>query len=296
MQRLPSGVSLNAVRAFDAVAQSESIKLAAEALFVTPGAVSHQLKQLEQALGVLLVSRSNNAVTLTDEGRAFAASIGPALETIAQAAQRLTRDANSLVMQVSATLAMRWLIPRLDGFREQNPAIRVRLETLNEVTTHAQDDVDLAIVYTRGASPHRLARPLFADWCRLYGKREVTEAVTGAADLLKVPLIAATPDDWDWRLWASTHELDFDRLNLRYRFDIDDAAIAAAQAGMGVVLAPERFVRRECESGTLVAMPGTSAMRFGTYWVIPSPTARRPVESMLAWLAEEVGQDGLRNL
>jgi LysR family transcriptional regulator, glycine cleavage system transcriptional activator len=293
MQRLPAGVSLNAVRAFDAVARSESIKLAAEALFVTSGAVSHQLKQLEQALGVLLVHRSNNAVTLTDEGRAFAAAIGPALATIAQAAQRLTRDANSLDMHVSATLAMRWLIPRLDGFREQNPAIRVRLETTNEPAPHLQDDIDLAIVYTRGPSPHRLAQPLFADWCGLYGAPEIAGAARGIGDLVTAPLIAATQDDWDWRLWASANKLDFAQLNLRHRFDIDDAAIAAAQAGMGVVLAPEIFVRRECESGTLVAMPGTSAMRFGTYWVIPAPTARRPVEIMLGWLREVVGQDAL---
>jgi len=139
MQRLTAGVSLNAVRAFDAVARSESIKLAAAALFVTPGAVSHQLKQLEQVLGVLLVRRHSNAVMLTDEGQAFAAAI-------AQAAQRLTRDANSLDMRVSATLAMRWLTPRLDGFREQNPAIHVRLETTNGPTHQPQDDIDLAIV------------------------------------------------------------------------------------------------------------------------------------------------------
>jgi LysR family glycine cleavage system transcriptional activator len=293
MQRLPVGVSLNAVRAFDAVARSESIKLAAEALFVTSGAVSHQLKQLEQALGVLLVHRRNNAVTLTDEGRAFAAAVGPALESITQAAQRLTRDANSLDMHVSATLAMRWLIPRLDGFRKQNPAIRVRLETTDDPAAHLQDDIDLAIVYTCGPSPHRLAKPLFADWCGLYGAPEIAGAATGVGDLLTVPLIAATQDDWDWRLWASTHQLDFAQLNLRHRFNIDDAAIAAAQAGMGVVLVPEIFVRRECESGTLVAMPGTSAMHFGTYWVIPTPTARRPVELMLDWLAEVADQDAL---
>ena len=87
------------------------------------------------------------------------------------------------------------------------------------------------------------------------------------------------------------NKLDFAQLNLRHRFDIDDAAIAAAQAGMGVVLAPEIFVRRECETGTLVAMPGTSAMRFGTYWVIPAPTGTTARRNH-AGLASRSGRSG----
>ena len=138
-----------------------------------------------------------------------------------------------------------------------------------------------------------MAQPLFADWCGHYGAPEIAGAVTGIADLLTVPLIAASLDDWDWRLWTSTQKLDFAQLNLRHRFDIDDTTIAVAQAGMAVVLGSEVFVRWECESGTLVAMPGISAMRFGTYWVIPTPTAWLPVELMLDWLAEMVRQDAL---
>ncbi|MBT5432691.1 MAG: LysR family transcriptional regulator [Alphaproteobacteria bacterium] len=89
MQRLPNGVSLNALRAFECVARHESVKAAAVELSVTAGAVSHQLKQLEEALGVMLFHRRNNAIELTDDGRSFSRELSPAIESMVAATRAL---------------------------------------------------------------------------------------------------------------------------------------------------------------------------------------------------------------
>lgn len=148
-RRLPP---LNAVRVFEAAARRGSLKAAAEELGVTASAVSHQVRHLEEGLGVRLFARSNNAIELTAEGARFAAATAPALDIIAAAASALQRDANEVFVRASVSLALRWLIPRLGRFRQAHPSIRVRLETpVSAMADH--DDIDLVIGYTRIENP-----------------------------------------------------------------------------------------------------------------------------------------------
>ena len=122
-------ISLNAIRVFMIVARHQSIARAANELGVTPSAVSHQIKNLEMMLATPLFVLGNNAIALTSTGRHFLDEVLPGLRVIEQAVDNLVRDANEITVRVSATLAVRWLIPALDGFKEQCPEARIRIET-----------------------------------------------------------------------------------------------------------------------------------------------------------------------
>jgi LysR family glycine cleavage system transcriptional activator len=288
MQRLPHDLSLNAVRAFEAVARHGSVKHAAEELAVTPGAVSHQLRQIEASLGCALFVRRNNAIETTEEGREFERAVGPALDAIGRAARRLSRGVDEVTVLASATLAMRWLIPRLELFRGAYPRVHVRLETAVDNRATIDGRADLAIVYTRGDEPDRHAQELMSDLCGLYATPDVIarHEPRGMADLVGMPILSATTDDWDWRLLASRHALDAEALRPAMRLDTDDAAIEAAQAGLGVVMAPEVFVERELRTGVLAALPGTPVEPYGTFWLLMRPGLHRATLAFRDWLLE----------
>ena len=127
-QRLPS---LNALRAFEAAARHLSISKAADELSVTPAAVSHQVRALEQYLGVPLFRRLNRALMLTDAGQIFLPGLRDGFDALAQAVERVRAqccEGGSLAVSVGPSFAAKWLVPRLDRFREAHPDIDIRID------------------------------------------------------------------------------------------------------------------------------------------------------------------------
>ena len=148
--RLPS---LNALRAFEAAARHLSFSRAADELNVTKAAVSHQVKALEEALGLPLFRRLNRALLLTDAGQTLFPSITEALGLMQSAVDRLhKRDrTGELTVTTLDSFAAIWLVPRLSRFRQAHPEIDVRIATSDESIDFAQSDVDLAIRYGEGS-------------------------------------------------------------------------------------------------------------------------------------------------
>ena len=288
MQRLPP---LNAVRAFDAAARRGSLKAAAEDLAVTPGAVSRQVKLLEEHLGVALFRRRNNAVELTEAGRSFHRAVAPALESIARAAADAGRSSAEMVLAVTVSLAVRWLIPRLESFQQRHPGIEIRLTTSKNPEPAVGDEVDAVLLYRRAdAADPTGGEPVLPDH---------SLAVCGAAALARLersgtalrpeawPLIGASQSDWDWHLWARMNGIDFAKLSIAHRFDSDDQAIEATLAGLGVALASKCMIERELRTGQLKPLPGTSATPLGAYWLSIAPRGRRRgVLQFRDWLRE----------
>jgi len=140
---------LNALRAFEAAARLGSFKAAAAELHVTHGAVSQHVRLLEEWLGAPLFERHNRRVTLTPAARAYLAEIGPAFEQVASATARYgcIGGASPRVLRVNvpATFALRWLVPRLASFQKQHPGVEVGLETSNEPVEALQDAFDIII-------------------------------------------------------------------------------------------------------------------------------------------------------
>src|ERR1700750_3504265 len=158
--RLPS---LNGLRAFEAAARHLSFTQAASELNVTQTAISHQIRRLEEELGIRLFIRKNRALALTPQARDALRGFRAAFNDLRLATDRLLRKDDDKVLTVStlASLAAKWLLPRLTDFQESHPGIDVRITTSTSLVDFQRDNVDAAIRYGRGQWPG-----VRAEWLR----------------------------------------------------------------------------------------------------------------------------------
>src|SRR6204780_1985895 len=204
--RLPS---LNGLRAFEAAARHLSFTNAATELNVPQTAISHQIRRLEQELGIRLFVRQNRALALTPEARDYLPGVRTAFNDLRLATDRLLRRDSDHVLTVStlASLAAKWLLPRLTAFQEAHPGIDVRITTSPGLVDFKSGDVDAAIRYGRGHWPGLRAAWLMAD--QLFPVCSPS-ALTGSRplrcpeDLRDYTLLHTSGGyDDDWRLWLT---------------------------------------------------------------------------------------------
>ncbi|WP_117194166.1 LysR substrate-binding domain-containing protein [Rhizobium terrae] len=282
-------VSLNAVRVFAIVARTGSLTAAGAELGVTSGAVSHQLKKLEDELGVSFFRRGNNTVSLTDMGRRFYEEVAPAIGLIERSADALYRDENEISVHATTSLALRWLIPSLDRFRVLCPKVRVRVETSSARGIPAIPDSDVGIRYFRTGEEAEgwellardLRRPVVSPVLLARGNhgREIAVA--------DVPALQCCVGNWDWKLWCETFGIPPADLSFAHAFDTDDAALHACVAGLGMVLAPTILTARETKSGALMILPGHQPFETGTYRYRRCSESRA-VRQFCAWMDTEM--------
>ena len=263
-------ISLNAVRVFALVARHMSVTLAAAELNVSPGAVSHQIKALENALGVQLFWRRNNALSLTPDGTRFAASVQPGLEILDRSIQSVTRGANELNLNVSLTLAMRWLVPRLDRFKARHPKARIRVETHSGETPPDPAAADVTIRYRKG-EPDKASQVLMLDRSQPLLSPALLDRLGARCDISNIPALQCAKDNWDWHDWQAAAGRADQPLKFDGRFDLDDAALRAAVAGMGMVLSPAFMAQDDIDAGRLVPVPDAPAVALGYYDVQLGP-------------------------
>ncbi|WP_286193794.1 LysR family transcriptional regulator [Tropicibacter sp. R16_0] len=280
-------VSLNAVRVFALTARHMSVTKAAAALNVSPGAVSHQIKALEGALGVQLFSRSNNALSLTPDGARFADGIQPGLDILDQSIQSVTRGANELNLNVSLTLAMRWLVPRLERFKARHPRARIRIETHSGDVPPDSASADITICYCRGM-PDEKADVLMLDCSQPLVSPTLLERL--GSDISGIPALQCARDNWDWHDWQAAAGLADRQLSFDARFDLDDAAVRAAVAGMGMVLSPSFMAQDDLDTGRLVPLPGVPAVPLGHYRIQLGPRDTGLRKQFCDWLRKEAGK------
>lgn len=296
MRRIPP---LSAVQTFEAAARHLSFQRAAQELHVTPSAVSHQVRSLEQFLGTRLFRRLTRQVVLTPEGQAYLPAIRTALDQIQTATARITasRSGGPLTMSVAPTFATGWLVPRLPHFQVAHPSIEVRI-SLDRSTTHVDfthSDVDLAIHYGEikqaGLRNHRLITEELVPVCSpalLEGDR----ALKQPDDLTHATLLHALPRLGQWHMWLSAAGIIGVDAERGPKFHNTPLTLQAAAAGMGVALTDRRLVAKELEGGRLVipfeiVRPGKSAY----YLVYPQDRADNgKLAAFREWLLTEVGK------
>jgi LysR family glycine cleavage system transcriptional activator len=146
---------LNALRAFEAAGRHLSLTKAAAELHVTPAAISHQVKSLEEWLGVPLFRRLNRAILLTDAGQGCLKGLRDGFDRLSEAVEsvRVHAATGPLTVSVAPSFASKWLVPRLDVFRRAHPQIDVRIDASTRLADFSRDDIDLAIRYGRGHYP-----------------------------------------------------------------------------------------------------------------------------------------------
>ncbi|SFU35021.1 transcriptional regulator GcvA [Xenorhabdus koppenhoeferi] len=253
-KRLPP---LNALRVFDAAARHLSFTKAAEELFVTQAAVSHQMKSLEDFLGLKLFRRRNRSLLLTEDGQSYYLDIKEIFIAINEATRKLqARIAKgALTVSLSPSFAIQWLVPRLSGFNQSFPGIDVRIQAIDREEDKLADDVDVAIFYGRGNWPGLRTDRLYPEYllpvCSpslLMGDRPLKTP----ADLAKHTLL----HDLSRRDWqAYIRQLDMQQhINVQQGpiFSHSSMVIQAAVHGQGVALANNVMAQNEIDAGRLV--------------------------------------------
>jgi LysR family glycine cleavage system transcriptional activator len=263
LRQLPS---LNAVRAFEAAARHESFSRAADELFVTHGAVSHQIRALEAELGITLFARDGKRVRLTDTGRRYATRVRTALMALADATREVRAGDRErrLVVSMLSSFAARWVTPRIGSFIEAHPQWDLELLSTNALTDFFP-----------------ACAPNFNG-----GKLPQTPA-----DLAKVPLLRS--DDELWRPWFDAAGLsDWQEPKRGVLYQDSSNLLQAAIDGQGIALTRRSLAMHEIAAGRLVRLFDVDGPSPWQYYFICPPqmleTAR--VRAFRAWVFEEVGR------
>lgn len=284
--RLPS---LNGLRAFEAAARHLSFTLAAAELNVTQTAISHQIRRLEEELGIRLFVRQNRALALTPAARDYLPGVRAAFNDLRLATDRLLRKDDDKVLTVStlASLAAKWLLPRLTDFQEHHPGIDVRITTSTSLVDFQRDNVDAAIRYGRGQWPGLRADWLMADElfpvCSpslLRGDRPLRQP----EDLRGYPLLhTSNANSDDWRLWLTAAGLPGDIAKQPgITFDMIFMTIQAAIDGIGVAMGRTSYVQDDIAKGRLV-VPFKIALPADAGFYLVAPEGRREAPKLTAF-------------
>ncbi len=306
MRRLPP---LNSLRAYEAAARHLSFTKAADELHVTPGAISQQIRTLEEFIGVPVFKRQKRGLLLTDEAQASLPILRDGFDKLAAAASLLASsgtNSGQLTVSVAPSFASKWLVPRLDGFQTENPEVDVYVHADMSLVDFAADNVDVAIRYGAGQydgmTTVKLMEERIIPVC-------APGLVTGEPPLKELSDLAhhtllhdgssdQSEDAPTWAMWlraagavdASGNPLDGTR---GPRFNQSSLAIEAAVAGKGVTLTKYALALADLEAARLVIPFDVSTPTdFAYYLVYPPAKASLPhVKSFIDWVRAQAGVD-----
>jgi LysR family glycine cleavage system transcriptional activator len=292
-RRLPS---LTALRAFEAAARHENLTRAAEELFVTHGAISRQIREIETDLGTTLFERRGRRLVLTDAGRNYQRSVTAAFDDLSAATDRLRQAASArrLTLNVLPTFAMRWLIPRLGRFQQLNPKIELRLVTSDRPLARLGEPFDLAVRRGPEGWQGYRAAAFMAEWELPVCSPELLrrKPINTVSDLAQHILLEAEtrPDAWQhWLRHAGASHL---HVIGRQQFDHFYLCLDAAEDGLGLALGPVPLIADDLAAGRLVApLPGLRLASRDYHWVVPERLVNDPaIRSLCQWLEDEGGR------
>ena len=287
---------LLALRAFTETGRLGSLKAAAARLGVTPGAVSQQIRLLEERVGVVLFVRGHHGVYLTEAGARVHASLLRGFDLIEKSystLESLTLE-KSLTISTVPSFAAAWLVPRIGRFSALHPQIEVRVEASATLVDFKHDRVDVALRHGLGTYPGlesiRLMAPVLlpvASPALLAQGPLIDEP----ADCLKYPLLQDC-DRADWTLWLQAHGVQVgDEGRRGMSFEDDLLLLRAAAVGQGIALVQDTHAQEDIDAGKLVvALDKPWPSRFAYYLVSRPETVQRPeVQAFIDWIKAEAG-------
>lgn len=282
---------LNALRAFEVAARLQSVSQAAEQLHVTHGAVSRQIRLLEEDLGLTLFVKDGRGLKLTDAGLRLREASGEAFErlrTVCAELKQQNADA-PFVLGCPGSLLARWFIPRLDRLNRELPELRLHLSASEGELDPRRAGLDATLWFAEPPWPADMQvfelaaerigpviSPRYARFAELHS--------AGPAALLGEPLLHTASRPQAWPAWAASNGLDAGTLKLGQGFEHLYFLLEAAAAGLGVAIAPQQLVADDLAAGRLVAPWGfveTSAKL--ALWV-PARTLDKRPQQLAAWL------------
>jgi LysR family glycine cleavage system transcriptional activator len=288
-RRLPP---LSALRPFEAAARLESFSRAAEELHITHGAVSHQVRALEEHLGAPLFARHGKRVALTAAGRTFAERVRGALDEIAMAADvvRPARRDNRLTVNVLPSFASRWLMPRLIRFMEAHPKIELNVTASVALADFVREDIDVAIRFGRGPWTALVCEKFLEDEYFPVASPKMNRGKLPKTpkDLLGVRLMLEDRDYW--QRWFEVAGVPLDRPLEGPLFNDSTYSLQAAARGEGVALARRSIIGEDLERGTLKRLFNIAVPCRESYWFVsPKETANSArVRAFREWVKSEL--------
>lgn len=279
---------LNALRAFEASARQLSFTRAAEELHVTPNAISAQVKNLEQRLGLPLFRRLPRGLALTDEGQALLPLLSESFERMAAVLAQFQdgRFREVLTVAVVGTFAVGWLLPRLAGFQREHPLVDLRLLTHNNRVDLAGEGLDLAIRFGDGAWHGTHAEPLLDAPLSPVCTPALARRLRQPADLAAMTLLRSYRAD-EWPRWFEAAGSATPRLRGPV-FDSSVTMAAAAMQGAGVALLPPALFAEALREERLV-QPFSCSVLLGRYWLtrLHSRPDSPAMAAFRVWLRQE---------
>jgi DNA-binding transcriptional LysR family regulator len=295
--------ALDLLVGFEAAARHLSFTKAGEELFLTQSAVSRQIKELEEQLGVELFQRRHRALALTEAGKSFYASAAQVLATMRAATDRLRAQAGKKGLSVTTTpsFAALWLVPRLAGFMRSHPGVDVRIMADTRVQELDRDGLDLAIRHgpaaLAGSNAVRLMGERVFPVCSPRLLKDKAKPLREPRDLRFHCLLQYDDPEgrhpWlHWKAWLEVERVADLRPAGTLSFSGYEQIIPAALAGHGVALGRSPLVKDLVASGELVAPFKSSADPARAYYAVVSKTAggRPEVNDFVAWLRQEAGK------
>ncbi len=287
---------MQALRAFEATARLQSLTRAATELYLTHGAISHQIKGLEDELGAHLIERQGRGIRLTDEGERFAARVRSAFAELGDAIRELAERANPRLLRVSVvpSFAARWLLPRMGHFLAAHPGFDLEISATLALVDFRRDNVDLAIRAGSGHWPGIVAEHLldeiYAPVCspHLAGGR----LPASPADLERYTLLRS-PDEF-WKPWFEAAGLDWPEPTRGPVFNDASHMLQAAADGQGIALTRVSLLGNDVRNGVLVRLFDiTVPCPFNVYLVYPPRLADSPkLATFRDWLKDEIVAEG----
>jgi len=287
--RLPP---MQALRAFDAAARTGSLTRAAESLHLTHGAISHQIKALEEEFGVKLVERSGRGIRLTDAGERFAARLRGALTELTDAVREITTRTNPRQLRLTTlpSFAARWLLPRIARFMKAHPDIDLEVRTNNALVDFRREDVDIAIRHGLGQWPGVTAEHLLDDYTfpvcspRLNGGKLPKKP----ADLARYTLLRGEGEHW--KPWFEAAGLDWPEPERGPLYTDSSHMLQAAIEGQGIAIARSSLLADDLKNRVLVKLFDVELHNPRKYYLVYPPRMKDSpkLAAFRAWLREEL--------
>lgn len=263
---------LKALRAFEASARQLSFTRAAEELFVTQAAISHQIKALEENLGIKLFMRKNRALLLTEEGQSYYLDIKDIFNSLHEATERLlARGAKgAITVSLQPSFAIQWLVPRLNTFNLLHPDIDVRIKAVDQPENSLTADVDVAIYYGRGRWDGIYAEQLHTEYLvpvcspALLSGNKTLKTIN---DLVNHTLLHDTSRR-DWKRWFKHVDVRGVNVNHGPIFSHSTMVLQAAIHGQGVALAHSVLAKPDIDSGRLICPFDEVLVSKSSYYIV----------------------------